>query len=202
VLLWGNVPTDEWQRLARRFEGQLAVSALYDHFSEGARPYQARFILTRLVALQRRYRDGLIAVGFRSTTLEGAALLGIPSFSFDDTTATHFASCYQDGLYLVDARYDAELHERGLTLARDINTFIRINIRAGAGQRNLDGGLVLDEQALADLMTAIRTWTPRVISGARRNWAVRAHLCRSGLARLHFAAVREQCRADARRIEP
>jgi hypothetical protein len=189
ALLYGDVPAGEIAQLSRALAGRLTVSALPGRFLERARPGEVPGILAGFAALYERYRDGLLAVGFRSITADGAALLGIPAFHFGDTAATHGAGGHRDGRYFIDARVDEGSHERRPSLCHDVNTSVRLDAGCHPAQ--------LDEVALADLMTAIRVWTPRALSGARRTWSERTRLCRAGLLRLHFDAVRAQCLADA-----
>jgi hypothetical protein len=186
-----------------RFGDQLTLSCLPQRFLEDERGTTGlsseATVLAVLTALQRRYRDALLAIGFRSDTLDAAALLGIPSLCFDDSTAAEWPDCYADGRYLIDARCDADVYERRLLLTREINTFIRINVRAELARRDRDQPLPLDSAALADLMTALRVWLPRGL-GAQRNWSQRASLCRSGSLRPWFDSVRAECCVDGRRL--
>jgi hypothetical protein len=191
ALLYGDLRPDELGGLARAVTGPMTVSVLPGRFLERARPGEVPGVLSHFAALYERYRDRLFAVGFRSITIDAAALLGIPSFYFCETPAAQATGDPGDGRYLIDARCDQGTHDR--RLSQDINTLVRIDTRSGRAH--------VDERALADLMTAIRVWTPRSLSGARRTWSERTRLCRSGLLRLQFDSVRAQCLADARYIE-
>jgi hypothetical protein len=204
ALIYGRLAPELEAQLKRRFGDELTLSWMpYRFLDDGRRDMRAlpsdAAVLASLVALQRRYRDGLVAIGFRGDTLDAAALLGIPSLYFDETTDAHWPHCYADGRYLIDARRDGDVYERHLHLTRAINTFVRINMRSGPGQRDRHQLLRLDASALADLMTALRVWLPRGI-GAQRNWSQRASLSRFGLLRPWFESVREQCCSDARHI--
>jgi hypothetical protein len=136
----------------------------------------------------------------RAPALEGAALLGIPTFMIDDTPPLYVVPRPRDGHYLVDTRGEHGVDARMMSLTRAINTFIRVDARALP--RDLNGQPLLDTHTLADLMTAVRVWTGREIGAGRRYWTERVRLCRSGLARLTLAAVRTQCCEDARLIRP
>jgi hypothetical protein len=195
VLLYGWVRARELAALRAEFGDELRLRWLPGLGLEGDPP-ATRTIggeaasLATFAALQRRYRDDLVAIGFASATLDAVALIGIPSFYFDETTADQWLDCYRDGRYLIDARCDVAVDERRLGLTRAINTFIRINVRSAW----------LDEAALADLMSALHVWMLRGLTGCQRNWSHRVRLSRSGLAALPFARVRAQCLSEARQV--
>ena len=130
AILYGNLAPDELTQLERTFAGELALVALPGAFfgdasfdrewrlpgEPSALPPAESEILTILVTLQQRYRDALFASGFRSSTLDGAALLGIPSFSFVETRAACWQASCGDGRYLVEARPEPRVGARGLQL--------------------------------------------------------------------------------------
>jgi hypothetical protein len=196
--LWGDLEPGELHRLAGAFPG-LALTALPGDVAV-ARPDAIPAFAARCTALLHRYRDGLIAVGVRAPALEGAALLGIPTFMIDDTPLLHLVPRPRDGHYLVDTRGEHGVDARMMSLTRALNSFIRVDARALP--RDVDGQPRLDAQTLADLMTAVRVWTGRELAGGHPYWRERVRLCRSGLARLTLGAVRTHCCEDARLIRP
>lgn len=88
-------------------------------------------MLALFLALQKRYKDMICAIGFRSGTLDGAGFVGIPIFYLDDTATKGSWDTFADLSYLWDgSSKGATIQERMALASQTMNTFVRINIQA------------------------------------------------------------------------
>ncbi|KAI8631390.1 hypothetical protein F5Y19DRAFT_423609 [Xylariaceae sp. FL1651] len=103
VILYGDIPESEGTGLRDTFAGQISVVWIGTPFqgeakNGAAHPVWESFksnnldympveikVMGLLLALKQRHRDRLACLGFRSGSLDGAAFLGIPTFSLDNT---------------------------------------------------------------------------------------------------------------------
>lgn len=121
-------------------------------------PVEAK-VLAIFVALQKRYRNKICAIGFRSGTLDGAGFVGIPIFFLDDVSSSGKWSVYKDLRYIWDGNSTgAKNDERMAYAGQMMNTFVRVNIEDKYDPPASGGVVKASHEELRHLGAALYTY--------------------------------------------